>query len=182
MGTDQGTCTGAGCEWVGQTCRRKRCEHTTEAACMADAVCRWEGGACAATPCFVKHSDEAACNADSECHWDTAACGVCNQKYCPRTHGTDAGACNLDGKCRFDQANNKCVEKVCSDYDDPAKYSPHGACPCKADPLCVWDKAAKGGAGACKDKHFTTCPDLDVVVAFDGSCSMSKSFGRHPNG
>ena len=186
MFTDQPGCFSARnkCAWdpVDSRCQKLRCHMSTEAACTHDPICNWDATAksCATSACYA-HSGETACNNDPVCEWDAAACGACLETYCHNTHKDETG-CNADikNKCRWVPGSpDRCMEKKCSDYTQD-KFGADWHCKCTTDPDCRLDRS--GAAPVCREKIYAACPDLDVYVAFDGSCSMNRKFGQHPNG
>jgi hypothetical protein len=89
-------------------------------------------------------------------------------KYCLRYK--DQYHCDTDPKlkCSWDATTSKCTDKRCDDYPT--------ACPCNQDRACFWRDSK------CMPAAYGGCPDMDIVFAIDGTESMAKTFGRHPNG
>eukprot|EP00756_Hemistasia_phaeocysticola_P042465 Hpha_TRINITY_DN16972_c1_g1::TRINITY_DN16972_c1_g1_i5::g.55882::m.55882 len=183
------------CQWEtsstpghNDTCIEKHCDGVaTEADCLTDHVCKWVNSKCEQKTCF-HHASEAECNHDIQCHYDTAACG-CNEHPCVDAYQQDSAACDADTQnvhCRWDSSASPptCIEKLCQDYNNPALYPEGPRCPCAADSRCVLDTTvtSQGIPPICKEKDFAACPNLDVLITFDGSTSMNNRFGNHPNG
>eukprot|EP01062_Namystynia_karyoxenos_P083752 TRINITY_DN96_c0_g1_i2.p1 TRINITY_DN96_c0_g1~~TRINITY_DN96_c0_g1_i2.p1 ORF type:complete len:4651 (+),score=1821.07 TRINITY_DN96_c0_g1_i2:2-13954(+) len=178
--TSSGACNAASnCVWddsilsTGEfdKCNEKPCLHPDQPKCTADQKCMWKDNKCDVKSGCVAYLDERACDHDYNCHWNVdASPSYCDLKYCKKKK--DQPTCDADKKCKWDAAENTCKENSCSGYDK--------ACKCTEDPLCYWD--VEHGVGHCVEASFGGCPVMDVVIVFDGSGSMSQSFGRHPNG
>ena len=171
----------ASCQWdnAGQVCQEKHCVWTKENECNADAVCNWENNNCVVNDCY-QHGTELLCVQDDKCEWDTANCGICNEKYCQKYNNKAACDSDIKNECRFDDATQSCVDKNCVDYNNGALYSAGASCPCKSDATCQFDTTTT--PPLCKATEFENCPNLDIAITFDGSCSTNNAFGQHPSG
>eukprot|EP00756_Hemistasia_phaeocysticola_P014937 Hpha_TRINITY_DN15373_c2_g2::TRINITY_DN15373_c2_g2_i1::g.87622::m.87622 len=123
-------------------------------------------------PKCAKLLDAPSCNLDQDCLWDVSLKPpICVAGPC--SPYKDTATCNADGKCGWDKTQNKCVVKHCGLYDD--------RCLCIADTTlnCAWN----GGKQICQSGALAGCPELDLVILFDGSGSMTKEFvANHPSG
>ncbi|KAJ9438854.1 hypothetical protein DIPPA_03389 [Diplonema papillatum] len=174
------------CEWNVDSviCEPKKCLYTEEEPCeeTIPGLCEWkkvlDDYECVVKPCRG-YSDEKSCHGDFKCEWTTAvAPGQCEEKYCRRycdDASCDERDCTADPECVYNE-DELCVEKVCSELAD--------ACECRKDTECFWMVATgtSGAEASCVDARYGTCPQLDVVVVFDGSASMRQIMGRHPHG
>eukprot|EP00760_Papus_ankaliazontas_P031073 PhM_4_TR5178/c0_g1_i1/m.27040 len=165
-------------------CRKNKCAHIEAAqnwgACATSSLCEEQTLSgkrkCIETYCS-RIEDEMKCQTDPLCNWDTSISpSACTYTYCGKYPTSDK--CHADAQCSWDssavngRSSNKgvCVLHRC--------HMETSECKCWTHNECFWSAETS----QCRDERCYNCPNLDIVIALDGSKSLNAKFAHYENG